>query len=118
MKWFKITVKDEAVANGALNRISDAFERILPLGDESKGCALFLMDEADSSVVFISPQFTVLAPQLLKAFLAVECEAPPPRRQGAEFGTSLLLAPHSKSAWSLLGSHPHTTGTMNRKARK
>ncbi len=103
MKWFKITVSDEAVADGEVNRISDAFEHIMPLGDESKGCALFLTNEADSSVVFVSPHFAAVAPQLLKAFYGVECKAPPPRKPGAEFGTSLLLASHQKFAWSLLG---------------
>ena len=94
---------DEAVAGGELNRISDAFEHTMPLGDESKACALFLTGEADASVVFVSPQFAALAPQLLKAFSAVECEAPSPREPGSESGTSLLLTSHQMSAWSLLG---------------
>ena len=103
MTWFQIKVKDAAVAAGEINRISDAFERALPLGDEAKGCALFHRDEPETSVVFVSPQFAAVAPQLLKTFSAVECDAPPPRKPGTEFGTSLLLASHSSSAWSLLG---------------
>jgi hypothetical protein len=103
VKWYKITVNDAAVADGALNRISDAFERIMPPGDESKGCALFVRNEVDASAVFVSPEFAAIASQPLKTFSAVECEPPPPRRKGEEFGgTSLLLASHSKSAWALL----------------
>jgi hypothetical protein len=29
MRWFKITVNDEAVANGELDTITDAFERVI-----------------------------------------------------------------------------------------
>ena len=103
MHWFKITVNDAAVADGALKTIMDAFEDVMPLGDASKGCALFSRDERDASVVFVSPQFGAIAPQLLERFSASECEAPPPRREGEEFGTALLLASHSATAWSLLG---------------
>jgi len=102
MKWFKIIVEDESVADGALETITGAFERVMPLGEASKGCALFTRDEADASVVFISPQFAAIAPQLLESFSACECDAPPPRREGEEFGTALLLASHSEAAWSLL----------------
>jgi len=80
-----------------------AFERVLlSIGDESKGCALFQRDEGDSTVVFVSPQFAKVAPDLLDRFSAVEGEAPPPHREGEEFGTAMLLASHSKYAWSLL----------------
>jgi hypothetical protein len=68
-----------------------------------KGCALFVRNEAGASVVFVSPQFAAIAPQLLKSFAAVECEAPPPRREAEEDGASLMLASHSAFAWSLLG---------------
>lgn len=103
MRWFKITVNDAAVAAEALKTIMDAFEGVMPLGDASKGCALFARDDRDASVVFVSPQFAAITPQLLQRFSACECEAPPPRREGEEFGTALLLASHSASAWSLLG---------------
>jgi len=103
MGWFKITVNDEAVADGALETITRAFDRVMPLGQASKGCALFMRNETDASVVFISPQFAALAPQLLKSFSACECDSPPTPRKGEEFGTSLLLASDQKHAWSLLG---------------
>ena len=102
MKWFKITVDRKAVANGVLNQVSDAFERIMPPGDESNDCTLFLTDLAGASAIFISPHFAAIGPQLLDAFLAVECEAPPPRTPDTEFGTFLLLGSHQNFAWSLL----------------
>jgi hypothetical protein len=102
MSWFKIIVKDEAVAGGGITTIMNAFECVMPLGDASKGCALFMRDETDASVVFISPQFAAIAPQLIDTFSARECQAPPPRREGEEFGTALMLASHSTLAWSLL----------------
>jgi hypothetical protein len=103
MKWFKIMVHDTAVADGALKTITDAFDRVMPLGEASKGCAIFKTIEPDASVVFNSPEFAAIAPGFLESFSASECDAPPPRREGEEFGTALLLASDSAVAWSLLG---------------
>lgn len=103
MKWFKITLEDEAVANDAIKTVLEAFEDAMPLGDESRTCALFLRDEHDATVIFVSPQFAAVAPKLVEKFEGVECEAPPPRRKEEEFGTSLLLASDKNYAWSLLG---------------
>ena len=103
MKWYRIRLKDEAVANGAMKTVMDAFEAVMPLGDESKDCALFSRDEADATVIFVSPQFAAVATELIERFSGVECAAPPPRKEGEEFGTALLLASHSNHAWSLLG---------------
>ena len=102
MKWFKIKLKDETVANGAMKIVMDAFEEAMPLGDKSRECALFSRDEPDATVIFVSPQFATVAPTLVERFSGVECAAPPPRKEGEEFGTALLLASHSKSAWLLL----------------
>ena len=66
MKWFKIKVKDEAVAKGAMKPIMDAFERVMPPGDEAKGCALFLRDEADASIIFVSPQFAAINSSIIR----------------------------------------------------
>ncbi len=102
MKWFKIVLKHEVVANGAIKTVMDAFEAVMPLGDESKDCALFSRDEPDATVIFVSPHFAAIAPKLVERFSGVACEAPPPRKRGEEFGTALLLASHSDYAWSLL----------------
>jgi len=102
MKWFKIIVKDEAVAAGALDTITDSFDAVMPVGEASRRCAIFKRIDRDATVVFISPDFARIAPQLIERFSACECDAPPPRREGEEFGTALLLASHSTFAWSLL----------------
>jgi hypothetical protein len=102
MNWFKITLKDAAVASGAIKTVMDAFESAMPVGDDSKDCVLFSRDEPDSTVIFVSPGFAAVAPKLVERFSGIECIAPPPRQAGEEFGTSLLLASHSNYAWSLL----------------
>jgi hypothetical protein len=61
-----------------------------------------MRDVSDASVVFISPRFAALVPQLLERFSACECDAPPPPQEEEEFGTSLLLASDKEAAWSLL----------------
>ena len=103
MKWFKIRLMDEAVAEGAMKRVMDAFDGAMPVGKDSKGCALFSRNEPGATAIFVSPLFAAIAPKLVKAFCGVECDAPPPRRAGEEFGTALLLASDSNYAWSLLG---------------
>jgi hypothetical protein len=102
MSWSKITVQDEAVARGAIGRVVEDFEEVMPLDDVSRECALFARDATNATLIFISPKFGTIAPQLLSKYAAVACEAPPPRRDDEEFGTSLLLAAHESSAWSLL----------------
>ena len=103
MKWHQIRLRADAVADGAMKAVLDAFEDALPPGHESAGCALFARDEPDATVIFVSPRFSMVAPKLVEQFSAAECEAPPPRKQGEHFGTALLLATHVNHAWSLLG---------------
>ena len=102
MKWRKITLNDEVVARGAINIVMLAFQGVMPPGDESKTCVLFSRHERDATAIFVSPQFAKIAPKLVEKFDGVECEAPPPRRRGKEFGTALLLASNGDRAWSLL----------------
>jgi hypothetical protein len=110
MDWFKITVSDEEVARDGMGKVMDAFERILPLDDDrAKRCALFHRDDAEASLIFVSPELAKCAPELVETFSGVPCEAPPPRRKGEEFGTALLLASHDKSAWALLESSNYQT---------
>ena len=101
-QWFRIILGEKAIAEGAIKLVLDAFEQVMPAGDDSKICALFMREEGNATVVFISPRFATIAPQVLKALSAIEGEAPPPRRAGDESGTALLLASHS-AAWSMLG---------------
>jgi hypothetical protein len=103
MKWRKITLNDDVVARGAINIVTVAFEDVMPPGDESKTCALFSRHEPHATAIFVSPQFAKIAPKLVEKFNGIECEAPPPKRQGQEFDTALLLAAHGDQAWSLLG---------------
>lgn len=101
MKWRKITLNDEVVARGAVNIVTLAFGGVMPPGDESKTCALFSRHERDATAIFVSPQFAKIAPKLVEKFNGIECEAPP-RRQGQEFDTALLLASNRDHAWLLL----------------
>jgi len=43
MSWFKITVKDETVTEGALKTNNGCFRERYALGDAFKGCVLFMM---------------------------------------------------------------------------
>ena len=100
-QWFKIILNDKTIAEGAIKPIREAFEHVMPDSDASKGCALFVREDADATVVFISPGFAAIAPQLLKTLSAVESEAPPMRREADKVRTSILLA-SNLGGWSLL----------------
>jgi hypothetical protein len=93
--------KDE-VATGAIQQVMDGFEKVMPLGEASKACALFSMDSEYGTDIFVSPAFACAAPQLLESFSAAKSDAPPKRKEADENGTALLLASHDTSAWSLL----------------
>lgn len=103
-KWFRIALDNDAVADGQMGVVIDAFESIMPDGNDSRDCALFSTHEADDVVIYVSPEFAKVAPALITRFGAVESQPPPPMEEntGVLDGTSLLLASHSRHAISLL----------------
>jgi|SRR5882724_10873569 len=98
-QWYQIALIGKARAP-AIQAIREAFEEVIPGGNASKACALFMRETAEATVVFISPGFTEIAPHLLKNFSAVESEAPPRWREVDKVRTAILLA--APGGWSLL----------------
>ena len=75
MKWFKITLKEPA--DDACRTVRHALEDAMLFGD-APGVRLVVssVEEADTTVIHLSPQFTAKAPQLVDQFSGVECDAP------------------------------------------
>jgi hypothetical protein len=76
MKWFKITLKEPA--DDACRTVRHALEDAMLFGDAS-GVRLVVssVEEADTIVIHLSPQFTAKAPQLVDQFSGEKEEVDP-----------------------------------------